>query len=73
MRDELDDLLDTIPSSFLGWRYLDRARAIRERERKLAGLASEYAEFVRKAMNAPEEFAMFNRGDWLRRYEEAIK
>jgi len=48
-----------------------RARSIRARERKLAELARGYAEAVKRMQSNPA--ALFNRGDWLRRYEEACK
>lgn len=80
-RDELDEVLDGAedPACVLyntDEPYFDlatriAARTIRDRERKLAGLAHEYATAARRMQANPT--ALFNRGDWLARYERALK
>ena len=75
MRDELDEVLDYFNpgprarSCGDGERAdtYDKARAIRDRERKLAGLAHEIARM------RTDEHTYEKMKDWNRRYEEALK
>lgn len=65
--DELDEVIDALPSAVLGWQIMDRARAIRDRERRLAELAHEIAHM------RTDEHTYEKMKDWNRRYEEACK
>lgn len=85
-RDELDIVIEAAENCTAAdwpagkrdakWRDIDAARAIRDRERKLAGLAHEarryYGVFARRARVWGREPAP-DVTDWLKRYEEAVK
>ena len=67
-RDELDFFMEHAILSKDLRDLADRARAIRDRERRLAGLAREIYDWL----VIQNDLSQIDR-DWLRRYEEAVK